>query len=86
MNITSPMASTKYGIWWRVLFRSVPALRSMVGDLTELDWEVSIVWLGCEHNYPALHANARPYDEFVLLFTERGVWMKYIVDCILWHV
>ena len=86
VNITSPEASTKYGIWWRVLFRGVAALRSMVADLTELDWEVLIVWLGCGHNRPALYVNARPYDEFVLLFTERGVRMRFLVDCIFWHL
>jgi hypothetical protein len=86
MNITSADSSTDHGIAWRLLFRSIPAMHTVLGNFDDVK-EVWIVWLGRGLGCPGLYIQKVGGEEFVLHFTEGGISvLRYVLDCILWHV
>jgi hypothetical protein len=86
MNIASADSSTEHGIAWRLLFRSIPAMHNVLGNFDDVK-EVWIVWLGRGLGCPGLYIQKVGGEEFVLHFTEEGISvLRYVLDCILWHV
>jgi hypothetical protein len=86
VNITSADSLTDHGIAWRLLFRSIPAMHIVLGNFDDVK-EVWIVWLGRGLGCPGLYTQKVGGEEFVLHFTEGGISvLRYVLDCILWHV